>query len=289
MAKKAIKLGFIGAGKVGTALAVLLGGKGYPVVAVADTSAPAAESFAGQVKGCCVQKDNQGVADAADFIFITTPDDVIAAVAAQVKWHAVQSVIHCSGAASTDILEPARRAGAHVGSLHPLQTIADTKQGIANIPGSTFGIEAAEPLLTTLKEMTAALGGTPIELKAGDKVAYHAAAVMACNYLVTLVKMAADLWQTFYVSREAAVKALSPLIRGTVNNIESVGIPQCLTGPIARGDTGTIKNHLEILERMAPQLVATYKDLGRQTVPISVAKGKISGEQAKSLESILKS
>ncbi len=284
-----LKLGFIGAGKVGTALAVLLSRKGYNVVAASSRSHTSAENLAKMVNSCRAFTDNQSVADNASFIFITTPDDLIPQVAALVKWHPGQSVIHCSGAASTDILEPARKAGALVGSLHPLQTLADVKQAIANIPGSTFGIEAEEPLLSTLKDMVIALDGRAIELKASDKVAYHAAAVIACNYLVTLVKLATDLWQTFSVPRDQAVHALAPLIRGTFNNIENVGIPQCLTGPIARGDSGTIREHVDPLSKVAPEILATYRELGRQTIPISVARGKINAQQARELEEILKS
>ena len=92
-----------------------------------------------------------------------------------------------------------RETGARWAAIHPLQTFASVNQAIENIPGSTFAVEAEEPLLSTLKEMAAALGGHWIELKASDKVAYHAAAVMACNYLVTLVKLATDLWQTFCI------------------------------------------------------------------------------------------
>lgn len=284
---KMFGLGFIGAGRVGTALAVLLSGKGYPVIAVSSRSRNSAENLARAVAGCSVYDSNQDVADNADFVFITTPDDAISAVAAQVGWRSGQSVLHCSGAASTDILEPARRAGAQVGSLHPLQTIADTRQAIENIPGSTFGAEAGEPLLSTLRDMVAALDGRFIELKSRDKVAYHAAAVMACNYLVTLVKLSTDLWQTFSVPRGEAVQALHPLIQGTLNNIDKIGIPDCLTGPIARGDSGTVKKHLEVLKEVSPSLLSTYKELGLQTIPVSVAKGKITEDQARELETIL--
>jgi predicted short-subunit dehydrogenase-like oxidoreductase (DUF2520 family) len=197
-------------------------------------------------------------------------------------------VVHCSGAESTDILEPARKQGARVGAIHPLQSFASVKQAMENIPGSTFAIEAEKPLLNTLKDIATALHGHIIELRASDKVAYHAAAVMACNYLVTLEKLATDLWQTFSVQRHEAIQALLPLIRGTLNNLETVGIPSCLTGPIARGDTGTIKKHLDSLQKVAPGLLSTYKELGRQTIPISVAKGKINKRQAQELEAILK-
>jgi len=146
-----LKLGFIGAGTVGTALSVRLKSKGYEIVAVASRSQASAEKLAQAVGGCQVLNSGQDVADVADLVFITTPDDAIAPVASQIQWHKGQSIVHCSGAASTDILEPARKLGAQVGSFHPLQTFASVTQAIDNIPGSTFAIEAEEPLLNTLK------------------------------------------------------------------------------------------------------------------------------------------
>jgi predicted short-subunit dehydrogenase-like oxidoreductase (DUF2520 family) len=282
-----LKLGFIGAGTVGTALAVLLSRQGYQVTGVSSRSLTSAENLAKAVDGCPIL-DRQDLADTADLIFITTPDDTIAKIASEVKWHHGQDIVHCSGADSTDILEPARKSGARVGSFHPLQTFAGVKQAVENIPGSTFTVEAEEPLLSTLKDMATALGGQWIELKSGDKAAYHAAAVFACNYLVTLVKLATDLWQTFSIPTDQATKALLPLIRGTIHNIETIGIPQCLTGPIARGDTGTIQKHLKELNEKAPALLSTYKELGRQTIPVALAKGRINKQQASEMMAALK-
>lgn len=283
-----LKVGFIGAGTVGTALAILLSQKGYRVTGVSSRSRTSAENLARAVAGCLVMNSPQEVADTAELVFITTPDDAIAAVVSQVKWRKGQSVVHCSGADATDILEPARKYGARVGGFHPLQTFAGVWQAVENIPGSTFALEAEEPLLTTLQEMANTLGGHWIELKAGDKVAYHAAAVFACNYLVTLVKLATDLWQTFSIPTDQATKALLPLIRGTLHNIETIGIPNCLTGPIARGDTGTVNKHLKALREEAPALLFPYKELGLQTIPIALAKGKINEKQAVELEATLK-
>jgi predicted short-subunit dehydrogenase-like oxidoreductase (DUF2520 family) len=282
-----LKIGFIGAGTVGTALAILLNSKGYRFVGASRRSRSSSRSLSKVVSNLHLLDTNQEVADAAELVFITTPDDAIAEVARQVKWHRGQSVVHCSGADSTDVLEPARKAGAMVGGFHPLQTFAGVEQAVENIPGSTFAIEAEEPLLTALKDIAVTLGGQWIELKSGDKVAYHAAAVFACNYMVTLVKLAADLWQTFSIPPDQAIKALLPLMRGTLHNIETIGIPQCLTGPIARGDTGTINKHLEALSQKAPALLSTYQELGRQTVPIALAKGRINKQQALELENIL--
>ncbi len=288
MKGKTIKIGFIGAGTVGTALATGLSKNGYKVVAVSSRSLSSAANLAQTLNGCRASNNNQDVADAAELVFVTTPDDVIAPVVSKEKWHAGQSVVHCSGADSTVILEPAKKAGAHVGAFHPLQTFASAKKAMENIPGSTFAIEAEEPLLSILKDMATALGGYWIELKASDKVLYHAAAVIACNYLVTIVKLATDLWQTFDISTQQATQALLPLIRGTINNIETIGIPKCLTGPIARGDSGTIKKHLNALQKSAPSLLSTYQELGLQTIPIALAKGRINEQQARELQVLLK-
>lgn len=283
-----LKLGFIGAGTVGTALSVRLSSKGYQVIAVSSRSQTSAKKLAQAVSGCHAFNNNQDIADTAELIFITTPDDAIAPVASEIQWHRGQSVVHCSGALSTDILEPAKKLGAQIGSFHPLQTFASVKQAVENIPGSTFAVEAEEPLLSTLKDMATTLDGHWIELKANDKVAYHAAAVIACNYLVTLVKLATDLWQSFNIPQSQATQALLPLIRGTIHNIDAVGIPQCLTGPIARGDIKTIKKHLDALQKVAPALLSTYQELGLQTIPIALAKGRINQHQAEELQAILK-
>ncbi|MDD5288415.1 MAG: DUF2520 domain-containing protein [Dehalococcoidales bacterium] len=283
-----IKIGIIGAGTVGSALAIRLVEKGYAVVAVSSRTHASAERLAQAIEGCQAVDTNQIVADIVDIVFITTPDGVIPKVAAELQWHKGQSVAHCSGADSTETLEPARQMGANVGAFHPLQTFASVKHAIDNLPGSTFAIEAEEPFLSTLKEMADKLNCHSIELKAEDKVVYHAAAVIACNYLVTLVKLADDLWQTFGIPREQATQALLPLLKGTLNNIANVGIPQSLTGPIARGDTGTVKKHLEALKKEAPDVMSTYCELGLQTIPIALAKGKIDENKADELRAMLK-
>jgi len=283
-----MKIGFIGAGTVGTALAIGLNTRGYEVAAVYSRSRTSSDKLAAAIDDCYAVDSSKALADAAELVFITTPDDAIGQVVSETQWHAGQSVVHCSGADSTEVLEPARVSGAQVGAFHPLQTFASVKQAIENIPGSTFAIEAEEPLLTTLKEMATKLDGQYIELEAGDKVIYHAAAVIACNYLVSLVKLATDLWQTFDIPAEQASQALLPLLKGTIHNIETVGIPRCLTGPIARGDIGTIRKHIEALEKAAPGVLSTYLELGRQTIPVALAKGKIDEERAEELLNILK-
>ncbi|MFC1872430.1 Rossmann-like and DUF2520 domain-containing protein [Chloroflexota bacterium] len=282
-----MKIGFIGAGTVGTALAVLLSSKGYPVVAVASRTAASAATFTIQVPGCSAAANNQAVADTADLVFITTPDDIIPTIAQEVSWRKGQSVVHCSGAASTDILEPAKQVGAATATMHPLQSFAGVEKAIENIPGSTFAIEAEGTLLALLEEMSSALGGYPIRLKAADKTLYHASAVMACNYFVTLMNLSAELWETFGASKQEALRALMPLLKGTLNNLEQIGLPDCLTGPIARGDTDTIKKHLAALNERNPDIMKVYTQLGQHTIPIARAKSKVTAAQVTEMENIL--
>ncbi len=282
-----VRIGFIGAGTVGTALAVRLSRQGYQISAVYDMIPASVKRFIEAVAGCQLYEKAQDVADNADFVFITTPDDFIPQVAIGVRWHPEQMVVHCSGAASTDILEPARKCGAMVGCIHPLQTFASVAQAVDNLPGSTFAVEAEEPLKSTLKEMATALQGSWVELKAEDKALYHAAACIACNYFVTLVNIAADLWQDFGKSTGEATKAILPMLHGTLNNLGQTGLPDCLTGPIARGDLTTIRKHLTALEKKAPSLLPLYRELGIWTIPIALAKGTIDQRLAEELRELL--
>jgi len=282
------KIGFIGAGKVGTALAARLFKGGYPVIAVADMNLRATEKLVELVPGCRVFKNAQQIADIAEHIFITTPDDFISKVASELNWHPDQNVVHCSGAASIDILKPAEKYGAMVGSFHPCQAFASVDQAIENLPGSTFSIEAQHPLLDILKEMASTIGCDWIALKPGDKALYHAAAVFVSNYSVALLKVATDLFQHFDVSPAQATKVLMPLIQGNINNMRNLGLPNCLTGPIARGDVSTIRRHINALQEKEPSLLKLYAELGLQTITVATAKGTIDDRAIKALKSVLK-
>jgi len=281
------KLGFIGAGPVGTAFAVNLSKRDYQIIGVFDVVREAAQRFADDVTGCQVYDKAQGLVDNADMVFITTPDDIIPRVAAELQWRAGQSAVHCSGASTVHSLDSAREQGAMVGAIHPCQTFAGREQAIANLPGSTFAIESEEPLKTTLTEIARALNGDLVYLTSEDKALYHAAACIACNYFCTLVDIATDLWQNFGKSKEEAAKAYIPLLQGSVNNIASIGFPGCLTGPIARGDVKTIQSHLVALEKHAPDILPLYRELGLKTIPIGIAKGTLSESKAEELRSLL--
>ncbi len=261
---------------------------GYPVVAVTSRSAERRLALASALPDTEAIDSPQQVADASDIVFLTVADDAIGDVAASIVWRPNQAVVHCSGAASIDLLGPAVDAGAEAGVLHPLQTFADAETAERNLPGSPFGIEAsAEALAETLSAMAKRLGGTPL-LLAGEKAIYHASAVIASNYLVTLLDVASGLWTQLGVTQRDGLNALLPLVRGTIDNLDAVGLPDALTGPIARGDVGTVERHLAALARVAPDVLPVYKMLARRTLPVATARGTLSEESAQHIREVLR-
>ncbi len=282
-----LSVGVIGAGTVGTALAVCLQEAGYPVVAAASRSFVSAQRLAEQVPGCAAVAAPQAVADRADVVFLTVPDDAIQEVADGLEWRALQMVLHCSGTQPLAVLRSPRRLAAMVGALHPLQTFSNVEAALENLPGSTFAVEADEPLLGILQGMAHALGGRAVGLATEDRILYHISGVLASNYLVTLLALAADIWEEFGFGRQEALQALLPLVRGTVRNIEASGIPGSLTGPIARGDAGTIESHLRELEEKRPDLLNLYRSLGLGTVSIGEEKGRLDAEGATRMRELL--
>ncbi len=270
-------LAIVGAGRVGQTLGVLLARAGYRVVAVHSRTRESAETLAGRV-GAEVVGSPEAAAKAADLVLLTVPDDVIEPVCAEIArrggWGPGKAVVHTSGAHSLDSLESAREAGAHVGSLHPLQAFATVEAAMETLPGSTFGLEAdGEPLRGWLTGIVKALDGRPLWLKPGDKAVYHAAAVIASNYVVALFACAAGLLEALGMDRDGASAALMPLTRGAVANLEKIGLPGALTGPLLRGDVGTIKRHLTALDAMAPEVASLYRLLARHTLPLAVERG----------------
>lgn len=280
-------LGFIGTGVVGTALAGALAYGGYKIVAVFSRNSESSASLVSRLPSAKSVDSAQAVADLADVTFLTVSDDAIISVAESIHWTTKHSVVHCNGAMSIDILESAQNQGAAVGAMHPLQSFANVAQARKSIPGSAFAIEASsKELEDVLRDMVRVLDGVPLSLQ-GSKVLYHASAVIASNYLVTLLDLASGLWSHLGISKEEGLQALLPLVRGTVENLEAVGLPSALTGPIARGDVGTVERHLAALGNVAPEILSVYKELARQAIPIAFAKGTIDSVAADKLHAAL--
>jgi predicted short-subunit dehydrogenase-like oxidoreductase (DUF2520 family) len=172
--------------------------------------------------------------------------------------------------------------------MHPLQSFATAEQAVRLLPGSFCCIEGDPRAVNVLWEAAGALGARVLAIPIEGKALYHAAAVVACNYLVALESAALKLAEAAGLDRGEALEALLPLIRGTVDNIETVGVPACLTGPIARGDVETVRTHLEAIAANAPDVLPLYKLLGLDTVQVAFAKGTLTPDCADELRAMLR-
>ena len=287
MLTRRTRIGIIGAGNVGKTLAVALMNKGYMVVSTASRTFESAKALARLTPGCIAYPDLQGAADAADFVFVTTSDDAIRPVAETVKWREGQTVVHCSGAASLDVLESVQKYGALPGAFHPLQTFSSVEEAVKALAGSTFGIEGNEETRKALAGLAEDLGGTPIFLRPEDKALYHATVVMAGGVLNTLIGAVAELWGQFGIERNDALKAITPIMAGTAETLFKNGLPAAGAGPFVRGDVGTIRKHVAAMERQAPHLLDVYCKMALAGLHIAAEKGIAPPENIEEIRRVL--
>ena len=280
-------IGFIGSGAVGGSLAVAFSRAGYSVVATSSRTFSSAQALAGRIPGSKAFTTAQAVADLADVVFITTPDDAIGPVASGIRWRPGQGAVHCSGAASLDVLTDAADQGAVAGAFHPLQAFSSVENGVKSIPGITFGIEGGEGMRAYLADMARGVGGNPITLKAEDKPLYHLSGVMMGNLLTVLAAVAAELWTGLGMERADGVRALAPMIRQVSYNLEASGVPGAVAGPYARGDIGTIRKHLEALYARAPDVLPLYRELALAALPYAMEKGTLGPDRADEIRDVI--
>ncbi|MDD3652697.1 MAG: DUF2520 domain-containing protein [Desulfotomaculaceae bacterium] len=280
----------VGAGKVGSAIALLLSRQGYPLVGVSDKRLSSAMRVAEELMVIATTKPEE-ITVSADVVFITTPDRIIAQVAGEINerkgFKYGQIVFHTSGFHPAEEVGIARYSGAMVASLHPLQSFADVSMAMKNLPGSYFALEGDTGALPVAEQIVKDLGGKSFFIATRDKPLYHAAACIASNYLVSLMHIATGLYSRFGLSRPEAFQALLPLIQGTIKNISEIGPAQALTGPVARGDGVTLEGHLFSLSEAGELEFELYKKLGLYSIMVALEKESITIEQADKLKEIL--
>jgi len=284
-------LGIIGAGVVGTAVGVILKSRGYEIAGVASRTPESRERLAGRLQ-CPEYADLCSLARSSGILLITTTDaaigEVVANIASGGGFRPGQAVIHCSGALGSDVLGPARLAGAHVLSIHPLQSFASPEVAVQQLPGSIFTIEGDDEAVPLARQLVEDLGGRAFRIDGGGKALYHAGACVASNFLVSLLDFAAHLLAETGIPYDQAIEALLPLVEGTVRNVRALGIPQALTGPISRGDINTVAKHVEAIESGGSgSSLRLYSLLGLSTVEVARRKGTITAEQALALTGVL--
>ena len=285
-------IAIIGPGRVGTSLGILAARAGYRVVAVGgrhkESAIKAAEQIGEGVCGC----DMTEAAKSAQMVLLCVPDDAIEDVcgrlAQQKSFVAGTVVVHCSGALSSEILATARQGcGCSVGSMHPLQTFPTVDAALRLMSGSYCFYEGDKGAIAAIARFAADVGLIPVQITAATKTAYHAAAVMACNYLVSLMDASIMLAEEAGIDRPTACSALKHIAAATLNNVAEMGTAEALTGPIARGDITTIRKHLEQLESIGGPAISVYRTMGLYTLGMARAKGSIPKRQAAQIKDLL--
>jgi len=292
--KQSIKksIGIIGAGRLGTTLAAAINKKkisGIELVAISSKTGDAlirAQDIIGTVKNNLIfTTDNNKCAAEADCIFICTPDDIIENVCKSIVQSTPGDIkaklfIHFSGAKTLKVLSSASEAGAHTASIHPIKSFASINDSIETLPGTIYGVTyPVKPHSESRKFIdyfVLSMGGTIIEVEDEKKSLYHAAACVASNYLVALVNYAVSIHEGIGIKKEDSLRALSGLIEGTIANIKKLGPQQALTGPIARGDTGTVEEHLANFSKyLGPDRDLVYSIMGYETAKLACQNGWI--------------
>lgn len=279
-----VKIAIIGAGVLGTSLGILLRRAGHEIVAVSSRTLRSSRAAVAAIGGGAVVSDPGTAALGADLVVLAVPDRAIPMVAIQVAAGGALRrgavVAHLSGALPAGVLAGVRAAGGSLGSMHPLQSFADVETAVTTLPGSYVFVEGDDEAVAVLHALASSIDAKPVPVSSASKSLYHAAASVASNYLVTIADFAADLMGKAGVPADLALKALLPLMTGTLRNLATVGLPDALTGPIARGDVGTVRQHLEALRAAPGDLVRLYAALGRKTVEVALRKGRLDRRTA---------
>lgn len=305
-------MAIVGAGRVGCALGRLLHQKGWSIGPVITRSMRTARSAQQRIGSGKPQAGLSQTVLAADLILIATPDRAIAEMAQALArmapglrvegdqpsrsgakharevtqknaggvWRR-KIVLHTSGALGSDVLEPLAIRGAAIGSLHPLQTFgARTDASLAN---TTCAIEGSAAAIRMARRICRELGGIPVALPRRRKAAYHAAAALAAGHVLAVIESAVRILIRAGFPRKRAVRALLPLTRQTLANLESVGPRAAWTGPLSRGDFAVIERHLEALRRFPREYRGAYEALSRLGVNVLANRG---GKKKRQLELI---
>jgi predicted short-subunit dehydrogenase-like oxidoreductase (DUF2520 family) len=272
--------GIVGAGAVGTALGAALSRAGWPIHAVASRDASRRERFTSLVEGARAFIEPQALVEEVELIILAVPDDVIAPLAASVRMYGGQAMIHTSGALGAEVLQPAMAAGTQIGSFHPLVAFADTERAIAALHGATVAIEGDDQLASLLSSMAERVGATAVRLAPGSKAAYHAAAVLAAGGFVALLDAIAELGAVAGLDEAGSLAIYGPLIEGTLGNARALGIRAALTGPMTRGDVGTLEAHLAALAAHAPAALDLYAAAARREIALAEGRGALTPETA---------
>jgi predicted short-subunit dehydrogenase-like oxidoreductase (DUF2520 family) len=267
-----MRIGFIGAGKVGTALGLYLKEKGFPISGYFSRSKDSSIQSAFRTRSNCYITLEQLIED-TDALFITTSDDqiedVVNKLCSSSRLKSGQLIVHMSGALPSTILSPAKAFGCYIYSLHPLQSFADIDKSVAALADTYFCLEGDEERISMLVDILTTCKNPYFKIKPEQKVLYHASACMLSNYLVTLIHNGLKLMQGMDIDSATAFKAMLPLINSTLQNVNSLGTENALTGPISRGDINTVVKQFEGINADSKDQLKLFAYMASETLKLA--------------------
>ena len=286
-----MKVGIIGAGRVGTAFALALAACGEEISGVFSRSGSSVDFISGRL-GKVFENNLNSVIRNSKVLLLAVSDSSIAEVAENIcsicpNTISGKTFFHCSGALGSDELIALSGSGGYTGSLHPIQSFATREDGWKGMQGIAFGYEGMPEARDKASILVKALKGTLLDIKTETKPLYHTAACILSNYTVTLSYITELLLEASGAASDTGIQAFMPLLRNTVENIASTGSIKALTGPISRGDTTTVDGHLKALKSYNNDIFDLYAYIGRITVKMAVEKGTIDNDKAKRMLDML--
>lgn len=287
-----MKVGIIGVGRVGSALAIGLSQEGITISGACSRNQKSVAALNNRL-GTEFENILYLTVKNCDLVFITVPDTQIGSVAEKITEQASRKdlkdkyFLHCSGALSSDVLECIKRKGGYIGCLHPIQTFADRENGWKGLYNIYFGFEGSTEVRSKCEHIVNLFESKTITIEKGDKPIYHAAACVLSNYTVVLSYIAEKMLSSIGIDSETALKAFGPLIRKTVENVITKGSIKALTGPISRGDYKVVEEHMKEIKEKIPEVLQVYKILGKTAVEMALNNGSIDSEKIEKLCKIL--
>lgn len=278
-----LDVGVVGAGRVGTTLAAALAQAGHRVVGATAVSRSSRDRVADRLPGVPVAEP-QDVVAAADLVLLTVPDDALPGLVSGLLATGAELtgrlVAHTSGRYGTGILDEATRSGALPLALHPVMTFTGRPDDLSRLAGICFGVTSPEALRPVAEALVVEMGGEPVWIAEERRALYHAALAGGANHLVTLVVESMDLLRAVGVPEPKHM--LGPLLGAALDNALRLGM-NGLTGPVARGDAGTVADHVRELGQVSPEGMRAYVALARLTADRALAAGLLKPEDAERL------
>jgi predicted short-subunit dehydrogenase-like oxidoreductase (DUF2520 family) len=286
-----LKINFIGCGQVGRTLGKLWHQGDHLRIGYVLNRSLASSETAINVINAGKPVDNLVHMRCADLYMIGCSDDAIEQCSQDLAGSGLLKqgdiVFHCSGAQPASLLQACKKQGAHIGSIHPIKSFADIQLAVGSFAGTYCGMEGDEEALQILEPLFSAIGARLLKINSDNKSLYHAASVIACNYLVALQELSINTFSQAGVEREQAMAILQPIVQGTVENIFTLGTVSSLTGPIARGDKDIVSNQLNAISEWNQDFATVYQLLGKISVDIASKKEGADISKLKQIRGLL--